>query len=220
MVPTASPLHSEVATDTSCARQAAKLAGMSRCGSTRSYSSDAVWVKRPDWRPRLVITWITPADASAPYSVAAAGPFTISMDSMSAGFRLLSALVMAPDAADTCLLSTRTPSMYSSGSFDSEMDEAPRMRICCAVPATPDPPVRETPGTRPCSTSDTLFTGAAAITSPTGTLAMVAPCARRSCLPAVPVTTSSFSFSPVTASAKLAVAVCPAATVTRWVPGA
>jgi hypothetical protein len=29
--------------------------------------------------------WITPADASAPYSVAAAGPFTTSMLSMSSG---------------------------------------------------------------------------------------------------------------------------------------
>ena len=40
--------------------------------------------------------WITPADASAPYRVAAAGPFTISMDSMSSGLMSLSRLPCCP----------------------------------------------------------------------------------------------------------------------------
>ena len=34
-------------------------------------------------RPRLVKIWMTPPDASVPYSVVAAGPFTTSMRSMS-----------------------------------------------------------------------------------------------------------------------------------------
>ncbi len=39
--------------------------------------------------PRLVMTWMTPFDASVPYNAAAAGPFRISIDSMSSGLRSL-----------------------------------------------------------------------------------------------------------------------------------
>ena len=39
--------------------------------------------------PFFVMIWITPAEASAPYSVAAAGPFTTSMLSISSGLRSL-----------------------------------------------------------------------------------------------------------------------------------
>ena len=41
-------------------------------------------------RPRLVRIWITPLAASVPYSAAADGPLTISIDSMSSGLKSLS----------------------------------------------------------------------------------------------------------------------------------
>src|SRR5262245_57505110 len=44
-------------------------------------------------RPRLVAITITPLAASVPYSVVAEGPFTTSMDSMSAGLRSFRRLV-------------------------------------------------------------------------------------------------------------------------------
>ncbi len=53
-------------------------------------------VKPPVARPRLVMMLITPAEASAPYSVAAAGPFTTSMDSMSSGERSFRRLTDCP----------------------------------------------------------------------------------------------------------------------------
>ena len=81
------------------AEKAANLRG--RCG--RTMSPDRVGVRivrfildraafaepRPralPARPFFVVTTMTPFDASVPYSVAADGPFTISMSSMSSGF--------------------------------------------------------------------------------------------------------------------------------------
>src|SRR5687768_15265619 len=49
--------------------------------------------------PFFVMIWMTPFAASAPYSVAAAGPLMISIDSMSFGFRLFSAEVTCDDWA-------------------------------------------------------------------------------------------------------------------------
>ena len=69
--------------------------------------------------PRLVMIWTTPLDASVPYSVAAAGPLMISMDSMSSGLMSLRRLAPAPPrCAGPCevLASMRTPSMYTIGS--------------------------------------------------------------------------------------------------------
>ena len=65
--------------------------------------------------PRLVMTWMTPFDASVPYRVVAAGPFTISTLSMSSGLKSLkreieldpNAWFVGPVAKSA---STRTPS--------------------------------------------------------------------------------------------------------------
>src|SRR4029079_13388266 len=47
----------------------------------------------PPERPRFVVTTTTPFAALVPYSVAADGPFTISMSSISSGVRLLMRLI-------------------------------------------------------------------------------------------------------------------------------
>ena len=61
------------------------LSGESKFVFRFAYSAEIDCVKPPDARPRFVMMLITPAEASAPYSVAAAGPFTTSMLSMSSG---------------------------------------------------------------------------------------------------------------------------------------
>ncbi len=62
--------------------------------------------------PFLVMIWITPAAASAPYSVAAAGPLMTSMDSMSAGLIASRADVLCPNTLKfpVVVLRMRTPS--------------------------------------------------------------------------------------------------------------
>ncbi len=73
-------------------------------------------------RPFFVKIWMTPFEASEPYSVAAAAPFRTSMRSMSSGFRSLSRSSPAPPLNEQHVLpaipphspdelSTRTPSM-------------------------------------------------------------------------------------------------------------
>ncbi len=62
-------------------------------------------------RPRFVKTWMTPLDASVPYSVAAAAPFRISMRSIDSGgmsSRCPATPWPEPPMAE---LSMRTPSM-------------------------------------------------------------------------------------------------------------
>ena len=75
-----------------------QLVGVSIVQSTWPYSALAShW---SPWRPLvpfLVMIWITPFAASAPYSVAAAGPFTTSIDSMSSGLMKSSGLRDCPD---------------------------------------------------------------------------------------------------------------------------
>src|SRR5262245_43787930 len=63
----------------------------------------------PGW-PRLVVMTITPFAASAPYSVPAAAPFTVSMDSMSLTFRSLSRLDgSAPNTPSSASSRSPTP---------------------------------------------------------------------------------------------------------------
>ena len=73
-------------------------------------------------RPRFVNTWMTPADASEPKSVAAAGPFRTSMRSISSGLRSERRSSPAPpekkqqvtpaiQPQSVFCVSTRTPSM-------------------------------------------------------------------------------------------------------------
>src|SRR5512141_2915705 len=54
---------------------------------------DAVHCGAPD-DPRLVKIWMTPPDASVPYRVVAAAPFTISTRSMSSALMSLNAFVL------------------------------------------------------------------------------------------------------------------------------
>ncbi len=63
-------------------------------------------------RPFFVMIWMTPAAASAPYSVAAAGPLMTSMDSMSSGLMASSAEVLCPNTLKLPVppLLMRTPS--------------------------------------------------------------------------------------------------------------
>ena len=64
--------------------------------------------------PRFVKIWITPPAASVPYSVVAAGPFTTSTRSMSAGLMPSRALMSAPASSSSAKMepfSIRTPSM-------------------------------------------------------------------------------------------------------------
>src|SRR5262245_45628023 len=89
-------------------------------------------------RPRFVVTTITPFDASVPYSVAADGPFTISMSSMSSGFRPLRFVPLTCDppapAAPNELELNRTPSTTQIGALLSDNELTPRIRIVPAVP--------------------------------------------------------------------------------------
>jgi hypothetical protein len=97
--------------------------------------------------------WITPLDASVPYSVAAAGPLMISMLSMSSGLKsLIREITLELNACTLgpvdCALSARTPSTTRSGWFASEKLLEPRIRICDPEPTMPVPGVMTTPGAR------------------------------------------------------------------------
>src|SRR5258705_2229581 len=104
---------------------------------------------------------MTPAEASAPYIVAAAGPFTISIDSMSSGSMSFSRSYDWPPVKNCGepWAVTRTPSTYSSGSLLSEIDDAPRTRICVDAPDEPEAAVTETHGMRDCRSLATVGVG-------------------------------------------------------------
>jgi hypothetical protein len=104
--------------------------------------------------------------------------------------------------------------MISSGSLEREIELAPRIRICCAVPVVPDEAVTDMPGTRAVSRSWRLDTGADSTIEAAFTDATTAEFARRSTAPAVPVTTTSSSATAEVESRKSAAAAAPAATVT------
>ena len=62
--------------------------------------------------PFFVVMTMTPLAASVPYSVAADGPFTISMSAISSGFSTLSMLVVVPPVPSPRALEfMRTPSI-------------------------------------------------------------------------------------------------------------
>ena len=136
--------------------------------------------------------WITPAAASVPYSVAAAGPLMISRLSMSSGLKSFqreidcepNPCVVGPDA---CVLSTRTPSTKMSGLLLSDSDDAPRTRMREPVPTCPELATTLTPEARPLSRSCRLFTGCVATISDAFTVVTALPMARFSVTPAVPV---------------------------------
>ena len=113
--------------------------------------------------PLLVKIWITPFDASLPYSVAAAAPFRISTRSIDSG--LMSSRRDIDAAAEPTFsmpppLSTRTPSTYTTGSLDIERLLEPRMRIRAPAPAIPPEAATFTEGSRPARASENDCTGA------------------------------------------------------------
>ena len=132
--------------------------------------------------PVLVVIWITPLPARAPYSDAAAAPFTTSTDSMSSGFRSGRPPLMM------------MPSTTYSGSCvrpDALMDVgARRMTLGCA-PGRPDAATICAPATLPCSCVSGLVAGTGIWSEVTrATVKGVFVC---SVAPVTPVTTSSVS---------------------------
>src|SRR5689334_5509023 len=85
-------------------------------------------------RPFRVVTTTTPFDAFVPYNVAADGPFTISMSSISSGLSELSIENDVWPFSDVVPASKRIPSTIQIGALVRLIDERPRMRIVGAPP--------------------------------------------------------------------------------------
>src|SRR5262249_44857917 len=96
-------------------------------------------------RPFFVVTTMIPFDAFVPYSVAADGPLTISMSSISSGLRLLSSDTDVWPAVTVLPELKRTPSTTQMGALVRLIDEMPRMRIA-GDPPTTEPGRTMTPG--------------------------------------------------------------------------
>ena len=79
---------------------------------------------------------------------------------------------------DCEVLSTRTPSMIRSGSFDREIELEPRMRMREPEPVSPDAVCTTTPGARELSTSEKVLT-VAMLTVPLSMDAVDTPLSRR-----------------------------------------
>src|SRR5256885_13813527 len=82
-------------------------------------------------RPFLVVMTMTPFAASVPYSVAADGPFTISMSSISSGEKLLRKPNVVPPllGAENVLEKARTPSTNTIGALPRLNELSPRIRM-------------------------------------------------------------------------------------------
>ena len=145
--------------------------------------------------PRLVKIWITPLDASLPYSVAAAAPFRTSMRSIDSGLmssKRDGAAAAVPMLVPPPPLSTRTPSTYTTGSFDIERLLDPRMRIRAPAPAIPPDAATVTDGSRPANASENDCTGALSMRD-MSTVAIVLPNCFFSTAAPAPVTTTASS---------------------------
>ena len=166
---------------------------------------------------------ITPLAASVPYSVAADGPFTTSIDSISSGFRSVIAPAVHPELyclgpirlPPPLVFSTRTPSMIMRGELSWDRLLKPRMRIRAAEPVMPALLKVITPATRPCSRSVTFVMGAVATMESAPivpiTFAMLSFC----CSP-VAVTTIPLRLTGALVRAKSRLTAAPSATVTSW----
>ncbi len=173
-------------------------------------------------RPRLVLYTITPFAASVPYSTAADGPLTTSIDSMSSGLMSLrreGTCPPTPTEFELAPFSTRMPSTTITGSFESVTLFAPRIRIRAPVPVVPPDGCTSNPGVRPVNWSAALVTGDSDITLAASIFATALPCSRIVCSP-VAVTTTASSPTTLSARATSAAAVWPACTVTCFTPGA
>jgi hypothetical protein len=147
----------------------------------------------------LVVTRITPFAASVPYSVAAEGPFTTSMFSISSGLRSptrLGALPPVPPPLPVAveklalLLVMRIPSMIQIGSLFKLTEFMPRIRIRAPVPVCV-PLVTVTPAARELSRSLRLPSGALSTTFAASMLAVAFPISTRRCSPVAVVTTAA-----------------------------
>ena len=109
--------------------------------------------------------------------------------------------------------------MMSSGSFESDSELAPRMRMRFALPWVPPGEFTYTPGAEACRTS-AMFVVVASRSADGVTVATVLPVSRLRWDSPVAVTTTSSIWIAVAARTKFAVAVPPAVTATDWVTGA
>ncbi len=162
-----------------------------------------VFVDRPV--PRLVVIWITPCPARAPYSEAAAAPFTISTWSMSS----------APMSASVAFADCATPSMTIRGPCVrplESIDVGPRSMTEAACPGCPFGRTTDTPAAFPVRRLATLDdgTGMSCESSRSTTNGSLT----RGVSPTTPVTMMSWSLSAVCSTAKSAVTTCPPATAT------
>ena len=154
--------------------------------------------------------------ASVPYNVAADGPFTISMFSISSGFRSPTRLGLLPPVVPplpvaveklALLLVIRMPSMIQMGSLDKLTEFMPRMRMRAPVPVCV-PLVTVTPGAREFNRSLRLPTGAASRTLDTSMFVVALPISTRRCSPVAVVTTGA-RFTAATESDTSSVTVSP-----------
>src|SRR5262245_7259411 len=122
-----------VGADGACPHSA-YVAGYLFRSSTRPPSPNHVHRVAPA-RPFFVVMTITPLAACVPYNVAAEGPFTISMSSISSGDIVLRKLrFVPPKPALTVPAAMRTPSTTKIGSLLRLSEFAPRMRNTGAAP--------------------------------------------------------------------------------------
>ena len=89
--------------------------------------------------PFLVVMTMTPLAASVPYSVAADGPFTISMSSISSGVKLLRKPNVVPPLLGALNVpeDARMPSTNTIGALLRLSELRPRMRMVGAEPVAP-----------------------------------------------------------------------------------
>jgi hypothetical protein len=140
----------------------------------------------------------------------------ISMSSISSGLMSLNrdgSCPPVPCAVDSDELSTRMPSMISSGSFESEIELEPRMRMREPAPVSPADVWTTTPGTRELNASESvlmtaLFKDALSI------VAVGAPFSRLRSVWPVAVTVSTSSVVTAGDIAKSAVVFVPGVTTT------
>src|SRR4029079_10870682 len=87
-------------------------------------------------RPFLVVITTTPFAAFVPYNVAADGPFTISMSSISSGLSELRSekLTSVPEFSEPAEEGTQAP--YQIGALLKLIDETPRTRMVGAPPSS------------------------------------------------------------------------------------
>ena len=116
---------------------------------------------------------MTPLAASVPYSALADGPPATCTVSKSFGLMSLIRDGVCPPTPTEIELgpfSTRTPSTYTTGSFESDRLFEPRIRMRVPVPVVPPASWTIKPGARALSRFDMSSTGALLVMSPASNL--------------------------------------------------